>query len=97
MQPEATPTPAGTATPDSHLAPTPTIDPALLQPRPGEQRTQPGGNQNTGIILSVGLASLLVAVGFGVVVVRRRGAIDESTFEFIQNTSNRRRMETLIR
>jgi hypothetical protein len=72
MQTEATPTPTGTATPDSDLAPTPTIDPALLQPRPGEQRTQPGDNQNTGIILSVGLASLLVAVGFGVVVYMRK-------------------------
>jgi hypothetical protein len=70
LVPEPSPTPTQTPTPSPLL--TPTIDPALLQEKPGNSRGQTGDNQFLGIILGVTLASLLVAVGFGVVMVRRK-------------------------
>jgi hypothetical protein len=71
LSPEPTPTPTQTLTPGP--APTATIDPALLQDDPGNSRGQANDNQYLGVILGVGLASLLVAAGFGLVVVVRRG------------------------
>jgi hypothetical protein len=70
LVPDPTPTPTQTPTPGPQ--PTPTIDPALLQQGEDVRGSGSGDNQTVGLILGAGLGTMLVALGFGAVLIAKR-------------------------